>query len=67
MNDRVKPKLAIKSLSEAMNEDPDYAYSWHANISMMVQDAGCDRDIANDGASRFMKLAFDVDVSAKES
>lgn len=66
MSDRIKPKLAIESLSEAMKKDPDYAHSWHANISMMFQDAGCNRDIANDGASRFMKLAFNVDIPVKE-
>lgn len=59
-------KEAMETLSAAMQRDPDYAHSWHANISVMAQDAGCDRDIANDGASRFMKLAFDVDVSAKD-
>lgn len=64
MNDRIK--LAIETLSAEMQIDPDYADAWHANISAMMQDAGCDRDIANDGASRFMKLAFNVDVSAKD-
>ncbi|MGM0377052.1 MAG: hypothetical protein ACQEQ0_09765 [Bacteroidota bacterium] len=49
-----------------MKKDPDYAHSWHANISVMMQDAGCARDIANDGASRFMKLAFGVDVTARK-
>lgn len=56
-------KEAMETLSKAMKKDYDYAHSWHANISMMVQDAGCNRDVANEGASRFMKLAFDVDVT----
>lgn len=53
---------AIKTLSNAMKEDPDYARGWFDNISMAVQDAGCIRFIANNGAARFMKTAFDVDV-----
>lgn len=58
----VEIENAIKTLSNAMNTDPDYARSWYDNISVMMQDAGCERDIANDGASRFMKLAFKIDV-----
>lgn len=59
-----KIQKAMKALSEAMNEDEDYARSWHSNISVQMQDSGCDREVANEGASRFMKLAFNVNVKA---
>tara|TARA_R110000851_G_scaffold320643_1_gene485603 strand:- start:290 stop:538 length:249 start_codon:yes stop_codon:yes gene_type:complete len=53
-----------------------YAHSWHCNISAMCFDAMDSRpwagisdkainerqEIANDAASRFMKLCFDVEV-----
>lgn len=55
-------KNSINTLSKYMEKDTDYAMSWLDNISMAIQDAGCDRDVANEGASRFMKLAFNIDV-----
>lgn len=53
-----------------------YAHSWHCNIAMMCYDAmiaewGDEaasmihddlRNVANDAASRFMKLCFDVET-----
>jgi hypothetical protein len=53
---------AFNVLKDAMKKDIDYARGWHANISICCQDAGVDRKAANDGASRFMKLCFDVDI-----
>ena len=44
-------------------EDGSYAWAWHCNIAMMAYDAGTEHKVANDGAARFMKLAFDVDVT----
>tara|TARA_R110000851_G_scaffold115760_1_gene241753 strand:- start:247 stop:489 length:243 start_codon:yes stop_codon:yes gene_type:complete len=67
---------AMKVLTEAM-QDTDigsYAHGWHCNIAMMCYDAmgdnatahlgheECHR-IANDGASRFMQLCFNVTTS----
>jgi len=49
-------------LKKAMKKDSDYAHSWHCNIACMAQDAGADYDVSNEGASRFIKLAFDVDT-----
>ena len=53
-----------------------YAHSWHCNIAMMCYDAIMDAElelkresdgvdgnkVANDAASRFMKLCFDVET-----
>jgi hypothetical protein len=56
-------KNSIDSLSKNMKYDEAYAMSWLDNISMSMQDAGCGRDVANEGASRFMKLAFNIDIT----
>ena len=54
-----------------------YAHSWHCNIAMMCYDAILDADmvdavfkddihsVANDAASRFMKLCFDVETKGQ--
>lgn len=54
------PEVALSILNEAF-KDQDYLRSWHDNLSICFQDAGCERSIAQDGASRFLKLAFGVD------
>ena len=55
-------KEALAALSKAMQEDPEYAWSWHCNIAMMAQDAGALHRTANERAADFMKLAFSVDI-----
>lgn len=55
-------KLALWILSRAMRNDADYARSWHANLSMMAQDAGADRKQANERACDFMNNAFGVRI-----
>ena len=72
-----KTKEAFETIKQAMIDDGpsepgSYAHSWHCNIAMMCYDAmmqsegdGHDHHaIANDAASRFMKLCFDVDTKA---
>lgn len=54
---------AMQALSEAMQLDPDYAWSWHCNIAMASVDEGMDQESANRAAARFMRLAFKADVS----
>ena len=62
-------KQAMNRLKQAMKDEPDYAYSWHANIAMSVYDSsdGICHDhahtLGNDAASRFMKLYFDAETS----
>ena len=58
------PKEAINCLSEAFKADPMYAHSWHSNIAVFAQDEGLSHVAANRAASRFMKLAFDIETSA---
>ena len=58
------------AMVEDGNEPGSYAHSWHCNIAMMCYDAmmqsygdGHDHHaIANDAASRFMKMAFQVET-----
>lgn len=54
---------AIQTLSQAMQFDSNLAWAWHCNIAIMVQDAGVSHKVSNDGAARFMRLAFHVDTS----
>jgi len=61
------PEVALMIMNEAFSKDQDYARSWHDNLSMAFQDAGCERTIAQDGASRFMKLAFGVEINARRT
>lgn len=58
------------------SEQGSYAHSWHCNIAMACYDAIKDshndkqihthyeaHEVANDAASRFMKMCFDVETS----
>jgi len=66
-------KKEMDTLKKAMIDDPEYAYSWHANIAMMCHDAIKEElnkksvidahSVGNDAASRFMKICFDVETS----
>lgn len=70
-------KEAVETLTQAFSDDPDFAHSWHCNVAMMCYDAMRDSKpflgdashdarhfVANDAATRFMKLAFSVETSA---
>lgn len=63
---------AMAVLTAAFQSDPEYAYSWHANIAMAVYDSfpstilGGTESLhkrSNTAASRFMKSAFDIETS----
>tara|TARA_B110000977_G_C11041451_1_gene479040 strand:- start:1110 stop:1580 length:471 start_codon:yes stop_codon:yes gene_type:complete len=64
---------AMGRLKQAMKDESDYAYGFHSNIAMMCYDSireAADNIpheqallIGNDGASRFMKIAFDAETS----
>ena len=70
---RITIKDAMDRLKQAMIEEPDYAYAWHANIAMACYDAlpiaktnkqnRLDHKIANESATTFMKRCFDVETS----
>lgn len=63
---------AVAVLKRAMAEDPDYARTWHDNAAMCFYDAipegrlTDDHRIANEGAARFMKLAFEVETGMRK-
>jgi hypothetical protein len=52
---------AMNVVTEAMQKDPDYAWSWHCNIAMAFVDAGGDHYTGNQGAARFMKTLANVE------
>jgi len=56
---------AMNTLKKALKNDESYAWSWHCNLAMAFFDAmkRPNHKEANEGASRFMKLAFDVETS----
>jgi len=53
---------AMTHVTAQMNEDLDYAWSWHCNIAMAAVDAGCDHMIADEGAARFLQTLAGVDT-----
>lgn len=63
---KITPAEAIEALSDSFKNDSSFAWTWHCNLAMSFYDAGGDHETANDGAARFMKLAFGVDTSDAE-
>jgi hypothetical protein len=59
---RVSAGQALDRLSKAFKDDPDYAHSWHCAVACCAMDEGLNREAANKAASRFMKMAFEVDT-----
>ena len=68
---------AVNTLKRAFKSDPDFAHGWHCNIagacydsigrSGVEQDDSVRHEISNEAASRYMKMAFDVETSGKIS
>jgi hypothetical protein len=54
---------AFNRLKKALNDDPDYAWSWHCNIAVAYQDEGGTHQAANRAAARFMRNCFDADAN----
>lgn len=54
---------AMKQFTKSMQEDDDYAWSWHCNLAMSAQDNGVDHKAANKSAALFMKWCFNVDMT----
>jgi hypothetical protein len=52
--------MAVDTLSSALRADSDFAHTWKANIAMCFIDAGGDKAFAEEGAERFMSIAFGV-------
>lgn len=65
-------EAALELLTQAFRKDPDFAHGWHCNIAMACFDSigpsGVEQNdavrhkIANKAASRFMKMAFNVET-----
>jgi hypothetical protein len=53
---------AMAVVTQALRDDPDYAWSWHCNLTMMAQDAGAARSVADEGSARFLQLLAGVDI-----
>jgi hypothetical protein len=53
---------AFAVVKQAMVDDPDYAHGWHANLACCAKDEGVNHEAAQNIASRFMKLAFDINT-----
>ena len=62
----MKIKEAMDFLKGQMKLDPEYAWGWLCNIAMPAYDEGLAKPKANLAAARFMKLAFDVDMTKHE-
>lgn len=61
-HEQITPKQALDALTASMRADPDYAWSWHANLAMMAVDSGAPHAEANERAAGFMRMCFDVDT-----
>ena len=59
----ITTKDIISMLSKRIKTDEELAWWFHCNIAMTAFEAGTEYKMANDGAARFMKLAFDVDTT----
>lgn len=53
-------------LGAAVGSDHGYAWSWHSNLAMAMQDEGVEHEKANRSAARFMSILFSVDTAQFE-
>lgn len=56
-------KQAFDVLKNAVNNDPDYAWSWHCNLAMPFVDEGGSHETANKAAARIMSILFEHDIT----
>ena len=63
LNNTVSTEQAYNAIEQAIRDDDDYAWTWHCNISIQLQDEGGSHEQANRAAARFMQTAFGVDVT----
>jgi len=78
MSNEIKEAMDVikKAMEDDKPEDKgSYAHSWHCNLAMAFYDAipdspavwkiddGEKHRICNEGATRFMKLCFDIETS----
>jgi hypothetical protein len=63
MDSKITTAQAMEHLREAMQQDTGYAWSWHCNIAVPMQDSGISHRDSNIAAVRLMKHMFDIDTS----
>jgi len=59
-------KQAMDTLRQNMVSDPEYAWAWHCNLAMSAYDEGLPKPAANRAAARFMRSAFNIDMTQHE-
>lgn len=59
-----KLQKACADLTDAMKEDPGYAWAWHCNIAMPIYNSGVSHLEANKIAARLMNHLFRVDMES---
>jgi hypothetical protein len=53
---------SFEELKEAIQNDPDYAWSWHCNLAVPMQDEGMSPYSSQLAASRILSNFFGVDM-----
>ena len=54
---------SMATVTNAIRNDPSYAWSWHCNIAMAAMDEGVDHMTANKLAARFLMILTGVDTT----
>ena len=54
---------SMATVTNAIRNDPGYAWSWHCNIAMAAVDEGVDHMAANKLAARFLMILTGVDTT----
>lgn len=54
---------SMATVTNAIRNDPDYAWSWHCNIAMAAMDEGVNHMAANKLAARFLMILTGVDTT----
>lgn len=57
---------ALNKLKETMQDDAEYAWGWHCNIAVAMQDDGISHKLSNKITTRIMKTLFEVDTKFGE-
>ena len=63
---KIETQDAIRKLVDALQTDPDYAWSWQCNIAVAAQDEGLNHLASNKAAARFLYNLASVDMTKHE-
>lgn len=53
----------VMNLKNDMQKFPDYAWTWHCNIAVPMQDEGISHELSNKIAAKIMNNFFEIDTS----